>query len=791
MNKLKQQFLEIKKNTPKHVQWLLLVAAFIVVSIMLLLLIGGKDEKNDLGAAERVASELKISPDSVAIKDIEVGTEKSETVTLTANLPVKIVDVSTTEISGLTVSDTCTKMGQIDSELSCTILVKYAPTAAQKIETAKITVKWHDAEQSEDMTRTSEIDVKLSAKAAATPAPVADENPFVAEEETQEEEIVEQNETETPEEVEEEPAPVPVKEEIKQEIEQIAPSVSFEPESKPLPTITETCSDFAFPGYDNSGNQIGWIKPEGGAYKFHPFSDTECNNPTGIYNPDTGLIMSISDKGKRIGSDADHVGYNVISSGAVPQLSNAPEPVVRNRARQLSTEELDRKGKAGRLGADGMTAFSSGIVKRETDVKYESTGDVVVSSEIHDRQFLLRQYKPIPATIVSDVRADPEALANAFLPVRATVDRNVYSDNGRNVIIPTGTLLMGYVTGDLPGPYTTIGRMNIKWYQFILPNGVEFNFKDGEDPFSGDAQGRTGIPGYGSTDYLEQFFMPMLTALVPAAVNLIAPISDKFVNQIDLDNNTVVQSGTMRSSEMAKNEIITAWNQVAQKILVDMMDNTVPPFTIAAGTRITVYSPVDLMVTCGDPEGVNKGKKCAVAEYGTEKRRKGWKHSTDRADDGSWVGQVRSFNISKHCIEENGKKTANPDCATGECDGYDYRTILLYCESLNYTSKSKIKQEAYHESEVKKYQDTYGTEGNRDEEQTAAYEEMVGIVRDEDGYVVNPYEQQPAADAGLTCEDGTPPDANGCCTGEIYTDMGDQGFNCCPSTGGDCFPPLL
>ena len=111
MNKLKQQFLEIKKNTPKHVQWLLLVAAFIVVSIMLLLLIGSKDEKNDLGAAERVASELKISPDSVAIKDIEVGTEKSETVTLTANLPVKIVDVSTTKISGLTVSDTCTKMG--------------------------------------------------------------------------------------------------------------------------------------------------------------------------------------------------------------------------------------------------------------------------------------------------------------------------------------------------------------------------------------------------------------------------------------------------------------------------------------------------------------------------------------------------------------------------------------------------------------------------------------------------------------------------------------------------------
>jgi len=43
----------------------------------------------------------------------------------------------------------------------------------------------------------------------------------------------------------------------------------------------------------------------------------------------------------------------------------------------------------------------------------------------------------------------------------------------------------------------------------------------------------------------------------------------------------------------------------------------------------------------------------------------------------------------------------------------------------------------------------------------------------------------------LTCEDGTPPDANGCCAGEIYTDMGEQGFNCCPESGGDCFPPIL
>ncbi len=43
---------------------------------------------------------------------------------------------------------------------------------------------------------------------------------------------------------------------------------------------------------------------------------------------------------------------------------------------------------------------------------------------------------------------------------------------------------------------------------------------------------------------------------------------------------------------------------------------------------------------------------------------------------------------------------------------------------------------------------------------------------------------------GVSCADGMNPDKNGCCNGEIYTDMGDKGFNCCPEIGGDCFPPL-
>ena len=44
-------------------------------------------------------------------------------------------------------------------------------------------------------------------------------------------------------------------------------------------------------------------------------------------------------------------------------------------------------------------------------------------------------------------------------------------------------------------------------------------------------------------------------------------------------------------------------------------------------------------------------------------------------------------------------------------------------------------------------------------------------------------------DAGL-CADGSTPNKFGCCNDEIFKDLGDTVFACCPPQGGDCFPPI-
>ena len=827
MNKLKKQFSDLRKSTPKHIQWLLLAAAFVVVLILITLLMTGREEEK-LENTDDEKITLNVSPETIDWGAVIVGDGgETETIKISASAPVKILDIRMADnVPGFSYQNTCTALGQIDTSTSCSVRVTYNPPQPTDATASAIYIDWRGIDMPDAMKNTNKIVLVLGAKGLVLPEP----EPLPEPTPVAPVDLEPVSEPENSDIAKPEPVKPTYQQEIKNDLDAIAPDDDFLFEDITTTTsITasdtpdyvrppEACSDFAMPAYNLSGVQSGWIRPSGGAYYYHPFSDTECDNPTGTYNPDNGIITDIKNPGQKIGTDAEHIGYTTIQNGSLPQLSNPATTRTENRATQLTAAELNALQYP--TGTTGKVARIALNPAPEPDIKIGTTGTAVFSSDPYDRKFVLRQYKPIPATIVSEVRADPQIYSQGqSLPVRATVDRNVYSDDGRTVVIPTGTLMLGYVTGDLPGPYQTIGRMEIKWYQFILPSGVEFNFTDKNAPFSGDSQGRAGVPGHGSTDYVEQLVMPMLTAIVPAAVNMIAPIADTFINQIDLDNNTVVQSGTVRSSELAKQEVISAWNQVAQKLLVDAMDNTVPPFSIAAGTRITVYSPMDLVITCGN----DNSKECAVSKVqaasgfaADDKSRNirydDWVTQKPIIDysDPSWVGQVRSFNLEQFCTNntDDGLWDIDPTKTTAINEsGYDYRTVLAYCQSMNYQAISNAQQDALYQNQQEQFKNSYnvtqsigennqlggltGISGNQ-----AYNEEILGLTYDDSGAIQNPFVDAPATDAAtteavITCEGGALPDEYGCCPGEIYTDMGEQGFNCCPEAGGDCFPPIL
>lgn len=808
MSKVGEQFSEFRKTAPKYVQWILLVAAIVIVVVLLMLLIGGHKAQRVVIDPDSLplTPELIINPDEpIDWSNTQVGDTQEQAFLVSANGRAQITNVvvrvegDKTDATGITAVETCKNDQIIDEATPCKITIKFQPDHPIPTTDANVAITWTAFNTGTNIENPNAITLVIGAHPKPiqhTVTPIEDDTV----EDEYDDPYYSYDDSEFQEDLDDIAAPINFDAEPVRNLPNVnLPTVNL-PGATPVNMFKNNCSDFSFPGYNLAGIQSGWIKPMGGAYYYHPFSDANCDTPTGVYNADTGYIMDIRNPSRKIGSDSEHIRFVVAER--VPQLSGGTARRTVTRARQYTDEELGDVLKFGIASGESSGTKANHIVK-PANTKKEFTGykgdKGVVASRPYDRSFVLRQYKPIPATIVSDIQADSKLLESG-LPVRATVDRNVYSDNGRTVIIPTGTLMLGYVTGDLPGPYKAVGRMEIKWYQFIRPDGVEFNFGEGKQPFAADSQGRKGVPGHGSTDYLQQFVMPMLTAIVPAAVNMIAPISDAFVNQIDLDNNTVVQSGTVRSSELAKNEIITAWNNVATKLLVDLMDNTTPPFSIAAGTRITVFSPVDLFVTCGEGD---LSRKCAILPYDEEQERGPKLDDFSNANQTTeeLIGQVRSMMVEnikdKWCESSDNGTTwhAKTDKRQEMNDeGYSFTTVDFYCRSFaTYDAINNAKQKAVYENQQQQAVKKSEYQGGPN---TQEYNEKVlGLKYNDDGSIQNPFQKQSAAPkqqdtSVVTCDGGAAPDMNGCCPGETYTDMGDQGFNCCPDGGGDCFPPI-
>ena len=80
------------------------------------------------------------------------------------------------------------------------------------------------------------------------------------------------------------------------------------------------------------------------------------------------------------------------------------------------------------------------------------------------------------------------------------------------------------------------------------------------------------------------------------------------------------------------------------------------------------------------------------------------------------------------------------------------------------------------------------------EEEIQVEEEAVALPdnpgADEVVPVISPEQELANLDAGL-CADGSAPNRFGCCGDEVFKDLGDTVFACCPKDGnGDCFPPL-
>ena len=187
--------------------------------------------------------------------------------------------------------------------------------------------------------------------------------------------------------------------------------------------------------------------------------------------------------------------------------------------------------------------------------------------------------KPIPAVIARSIDS------NNPTPVTAFVERNVYAEEGRNVVIPAGSRLMGTLGGLTAGTETTSSsaKVQITWERLIRPDGSLFVFQG----ITGDAQGRGGALGYLDQQLFKKYTLPiMTTALTSYTSYIMAPKDDD-------DSSSDTESPHQQAANDARQNFLQDMNRIFEQILADKT-NIKPLTYVPAGTRIIVYPNIDL-----------------------------------------------------------------------------------------------------------------------------------------------------------------------------------------------------
>lgn len=223
----------------------------------------------------------------------------------------------------------------------------------------------------------------------------------------------------------------------------------------------------------------------------------------------------------------------------------------------------------------------------------------------------------------------------------AMVDRDVYGNNGRTVVIPRGTKLIGTV-GE------SSERVGIAWKQLIRPDGVRFMF----DAASGDAQGRGGIPGRINERLLQRYGYSLVPSAVAAGITAA------------LGGNQTSQSGPQGTSQQK------SARAVAAEILTEPLNNIAADIykrkssmptqiTVPAGTRITVWAVGDLRLKPMGETDEDPNQQQGQAQNGNSQRQ-GFQFQPQQQQ------TVTTRQPQQQPVQNgDGRSEGNPNLATG------------------------------------------------------------------------------------------------------------------------------
>lgn len=231
----------------------------------------------------------------------------------------------------------------------------------------------------------------------------------------------------------------------------------------------------------------------------------------------------------------------------------------------------------------GSSTSGQGVSLFSSVSSTQSQGDIAQSKEstrISDLYRTIAQGKMIEGVLETAINTDVPGL------LRAIVSRDIYSEQGRNVLIPRGSRLIGTYVSDVSRNQK---RLSVTWNRIIRPDGVDITMEAGGT----DRLGRAGVSGKIDNKYVELFGSTLLFSSIGAGVALIA---EQFTDS-DGTETTVSDGGTSQTTgsnvDVALSEMIDSVGSVGASVSSDLLD-VQPTFTVNQGVVLKIYVTEDL-----------------------------------------------------------------------------------------------------------------------------------------------------------------------------------------------------
>jgi type IV secretory pathway VirB10-like protein len=229
------------------------------------------------------------------------------------------------------------------------------------------------------------------------------------------------------------------------------------------------------------------------------------------------------------------------------------------------------------------------------DDDYKSIGLSSVKSTLPvNREYMITMDRYIPAVLENRVISN-----SGGGRIMAVIESNVFSSEGRNILISAGSRVIGNY-GALANSPSDVPRLQVSWDRIIRPDGSSIVISSP----AVDVSGTNGIPGHTDYNLFDRFGMPLLLSSISGAVSFLTGPGE-VANTRSLSRGT--NGGGLIIFNDNDNETISREQALGKAVAEGVYDDAIEiinerivnndiEFVIPSGTRFYIIPTQDIVM---------------------------------------------------------------------------------------------------------------------------------------------------------------------------------------------------